>query len=157
MVRVRGCYVLDILSWGNFDDALMCDMPHPSIPSVLMFSLGFLWVPRATLCLAQWADGSIPMNLLVAGQACLHGWRLLLPEVPLPWRCSLVDQLLCCSCCRSQLRGHWWRRGFLWFRVPPRRSTFKKPACKMNTRSVLYCLPRTGSFGVLETSTFQIL
>lgn len=63
----------------------------PVSHSIFMLSLGFLWVSWATFCFTQWANGSIPMNLLVARQACLHGRWLLLAEVPLPWRTPFVD------------------------------------------------------------------
>ena len=116
---------------------------------VFMLSLRLLWVPWATLCFAQWANGGVPVNLLVTGQACLHGWWLLLPEVPLSWRSPLVDKLLSCRCCCSQLRGDWRRRWLLWLCFPCRRNTFKKPeerngdTCKclfegMNRIEVLY-------------------
>lgn len=39
---------------------------------LIWLPLGLLWVAGATLGLAQWADGSITMNLLVAGQASLE-------------------------------------------------------------------------------------
>ena len=94
---------------------------------IFMLSLGLLWVPWATLCFAQWANGGVPVNLLVTGQACLHGWWLLLPEVPFSWRSPLVDKLLSCRCCCSQLRGDWRRRWLLWLCFPSRRNTFKKP------------------------------
>ena len=94
---------------------------------ILMLSLGLLWVPWATLCFAQWANGGVPMNLLVTGQARLHGWWLLLPEMPLSWRSPLVDKLLSCRCCCSQLRGDRRRRWLLWLCFPSRRNTFKKP------------------------------
>ena len=68
--------------------------------SVFVLSLGLLWVSRAALGLTQRADRSIPVNLLVAGQTGLHGRWLLLAEMPLPRRATLVDQLLCGgSCC----------------------------------------------------------
>uniref|UniRef100_A0A6B0UYI9 Uncharacterized protein n=1 Tax=Ixodes ricinus TaxID=34613 RepID=A0A6B0UYI9_IXORI len=47
------------------------------VDSVFELSLGLLGVPGATLCLAQRANGCIAMDLLVAGQACLHGRGLL--------------------------------------------------------------------------------
>ena len=86
---------------------------------VFMLSLRLLWVPWATLCFAQWANGGVPVNLLVTGQACLHGWWLLLPKVPLSWRSPLVDKLLSCRCCCSQLRGDWRRRWLLWLCFHP--------------------------------------
>ena len=94
---------------------------------IFMLSLGLLWVPWATLCFAQWANGGIPVNLLMTGQACLHGWWLLLPKVPLSWRSPLVDKLLSCRCCCSQLRGDWRRWWLLWLCFPSRRNTVKKP------------------------------
>lgn len=39
---------------------------------LIRLPLGLLWVARAALGLAQWADGCITMNLLVAGQASLE-------------------------------------------------------------------------------------
>ena len=108
---------------------------------IFMLSLGLLWVPWATLCFAQWANGGVPVNLLVTGQACLHGWWLLLPEVPLSWRSPLVDKLLSCRCCCSQLRGDRRRRWLLWLCFPSRRNTFKKPEERnVDTSHVNACL-----------------
>lgn len=42
---------------------------------LIRLPLGLLWVAGAALGLAQWADRSITMNLLVAGQTSLERRR----------------------------------------------------------------------------------
>lgn len=83
---------------------------------LIWLPLGLLWVAGATLGLAQWADGSITMNLLVAGQASLHRWGLLseggrLTGILLPGHL----ELLCCCCSGSK---GFWDGGLMWLLLP---------------------------------------
>ena len=48
-----------------------------SVSSLHPLVLWFLWVPGPRFGLAEWADGCISVDLLVAGEAGFHGRRLL--------------------------------------------------------------------------------
>lgn len=95
--------------------------------SIFMLSLCFLWMSWPALGLTQRTYRSIAVDLLVAWQAGFHGRGLLLSKVPVIWRASLVDKLLCRSCSSCQLWSHrgWWR--ILGLSLPSLGNTFQQP------------------------------